>query len=1100
MPRALRSWFDTFTDVRREEVRALVLMIIYGFLAMTSYYVVKPVRNSVFVDRVGADNLPYVYILTAIIVSVIMVFYSRWVDRIGHKTLLLGTFAFLASNLLLFRWLLLLKEDFVVSGAFYIWGKLYPLLVVSQFWLVGNLLWTTRQAKRLFGPIGIGLIMGGIAGSAVAGWATEALGTENLLLAAAVMLGVCAFLVILLDRDIGRGETGEARLVGKLSKDAIKLLMQSPNLRMISAILMITILVSTLVDWQLNQAVEAAIPGEDAKTQFFGRFFLILNIVSVVIQVLLTSFVLGRFGVGAALIVLPASLLVANVGIFLVPVLLTAVLAKGAEQAIRYSLDQSTRELLFLPVPTDVKYKVKPLIDLAVYRGGTGLGGILLLVFTNWLGWGLRGVSLICVGLTVAWVFATFRMKHEFKESVKRLIGIRGVGLRELIAQRVETHPVEALRQSLQGEDEEEIVYSLGLIRHQDPLAFTKELRELLQHESPEVKSRVLGLMGRAGYAGAVAEARALLVDPDLDVRIAAMEYVCRYGTDDPEQELRDALRDDAYGIRAAAIATILRSGGTMERPSRRSDPVRLGHVGEEGSEALEELSSEEDLEARVYAARLLVDADLESDRGRRVLEMLLNDPDDAVRHAALQAAALSRSSKHLPVLVDRLEVPRDRNAALRALQRRAPEIRDLLLDKLKDESATMQQRLTIPKILRETADQQTVDRMFEILPQLGPQLRYEALKTLGKLRRDRRDLEFEGYDLDPIVEGEAREAYLWARRVHVLTEGTGHDSFLVSILKQRMSEAAERSFRALGLQHEMEDLEAASVGLGSADPLMQQRGFELVDNALPRKYRVLFDPLLNPEKSWAERAAAAEERFGADKEDRTAILQALSQERGIAVPWLARMELTGERPTGRLAPEEIREAMASRISLVLEEPHIDETAEIMDILDRADLLRKTNVFGDLRGEELAGVAALLDDETYSAGDPMLAEEPTSRLYVVCSGRAGAQRNGKILYSAGPGEILVDPAFLDGLEPETQPIALEPTRVLVLPRIAFMRLMEERFTVVRGFMAHMAGVVRALGEADEREPERVPGADDSNGRKRRWFKREREPVTAEPRA
>ena len=67
MPSAIRSWFDTLTDVRREEVRALVLMILYGFLAMTSYYVVKPVRNAVFVDRVGADNLPYVYILTALI-------------------------------------------------------------------------------------------------------------------------------------------------------------------------------------------------------------------------------------------------------------------------------------------------------------------------------------------------------------------------------------------------------------------------------------------------------------------------------------------------------------------------------------------------------------------------------------------------------------------------------------------------------------------------------------------------------------------------------------------------------------------------------------------------------------------------------------------------------------------------------------------------------------------------------------------------------------------------------------------------------------------------------------------------------------------------
>src|SRR5690606_11740124 len=217
---------------------------------------------------------------------------------------------------------------------------------------------------------------------------------------------------------------------------------------------------------------------EDEKTVFFGRFFLVLNIVSVAIQVLLTSFVLRRCGVGTALLALPLGLLIASVGIFIVPVLLTAALAKGSEQAIRYSLDQSTRELLFLPVPTDVKYKVKPLIDLAVYRGGTGLGGVLLLVFTNWLGLGMRGVAVISVGMIVLWVAATFRMKHEFKESVKRLIGIRDVALDELIADRVGREPQEGLRRHLMGPDEEDVVYSLGLVRHQDPLAFVKELRE----------------------------------------------------------------------------------------------------------------------------------------------------------------------------------------------------------------------------------------------------------------------------------------------------------------------------------------------------------------------------------------------------------------------------------------------------------------------------------------------------------------------------------------------------------------------------------------------------------------------------------------------
>ncbi|MBW3535356.1 MAG: HEAT repeat domain-containing protein, partial [Gemmatimonadetes bacterium] len=721
---------------------------------------------------------------------------------------------------------------------------------------------------------------------------------------------------------------------------------------------------------------------------------------------------------------------------------------------------------------------VKPLVDLAVYRGGTGIGGILLLVFTNGLGMGMRGVAVIAAGLIGLWVLATFRMKREFKDSVKRLIGIRDVSLRDLIAQRVDESTSEGLRRTLQGEDEDEIVYSLGLVRHHDMAAFAGELRELLHHESPDVRTVALMNLAEIEDRSSVPEARALLVDPDLDVRVAAMDYVCRFGTDDPDQELLDALDDEAYGVRAAAIAVILRHGGRVDATSE-SEPFHLQErVGDRGADALEALSGEEDLEARVYAARLMVEADLGSERGKRVMNLLLEDPDDSVRHAALQAATQTPGADFLPVLVDRLEVPRDRNAAVRALQRRAPEIRDLLFSKLCDPDAPLQQRLSIPKILRETADQAAVDSLVETLAARGTpgQVRFEILKTLGKLRRDRLDLDFEAYDVDPLVEREAREAYLWARRVHVVSEGKGTATFLERILQQRMEEAAERAFRSLGLHHELEDLEAAFAALRSRDELTRQRGFELVDNALPRRQRIVFDPLLNPDKSWKERSAAAEERFGAPPETREEILRTLMDEDGLCVSSLAQLALTGEPVEGVLTPRELREQMASRISLVLDEPYIEEAVRIMDILERADVLRKTDVFRELRGEELAGIASLMDEERLKEGEAAALDGDGSRLLVVVKGRVGAREDDRVVRSAGPGEVLVDPGFLDGRPSGTDSVALEESVVLSLPRLAFQRLLEERFTVVRGLLTHLGSVLR--GERGE-----GPGGDAGSHRR-----------------
>ena len=1048
------------TNIRREEMRIVLLMMLYGFLAMTSYYVVKPVRNALFVERLGAENLPYVYILTAIVVSLVMIVYSRYVNRIGHIALIVGTLVFLSLNLIAFRWLLI-EETFLTSGFFYIWGKLYPLLLVSQFYLVANLLFTTRQARRLFGPITLGLILGGIAGSSIAGTAANIVGSENLLFAAALFPLGCAGIVISLapamqDREGGRS----GRLVGNLSGDAVKLLFESAHLRWIATILLVTILVGTLIDWQFNRAVELYVPGEDQKTEFFGRFFLGLNVASVMIQVVLTTFVLRKFGVGIGLLALPAGLLLSTVGLLLLPILLMATLVKGAEGALRYSLDQSTRELLFLPVPTDVKYKVKPLIDLAVYRGGTGLGGVLLLVFTNWLGFEMRGVAIVCLALIVAWIGATFRMRREFKESVKRLIGIRDVELRDLIVQRVSEEPIDDVRHTLQSGAEDEIVYSLGLLRHQDPRAFTGEIRELLQHESPVLRRRALTLLTRMGDDRVVPEARALLVDPDLEVRIVAMEYVCRFGTDDPAQELRDALADGAYGIRAAAIAVILRNSGPLQ--DAEADVFRIGEIEDEGGRALEALSSEEALEARLFAARLLVDGELQSERGRNVVRVLLADPDPSVRHAAMQAAASLESDEFVDLLVERLAVPRDRNAAVEALSKRAPSIRDRLFETLRDARATPSQRLSIPRILRGSADSETVDRLVGVLraEETPPQLRYEILKTLDRLRRQAPDLPFEEGDLDAALDREVREAYGWARRLHVLSDGTGNGTFLARILTQRMEEAAERAFRVLGLEHDLEDLEAAFVALRSADEVMKHRGFELVDNALPLKRRVLFDPLLNPEKSWQERAAAAEARFGAAPESKREILEALCGEEGICVRALARVEL-GRPVEGTLTPEALREEMASRLSLVLEQPQSDEEIDIMDILQRADVLRKSTVFRDLRGEELAGIAALVQEERYKKGRTLGGSEAAGgQLYIVLDGRLGVEKDGEVIHSAGPGEIFFDPALLDGREPEGEMVALEDARVLSLSRAAFTRIMEERFTVVRGLLNHLGELVR----------------------------------------
>ncbi len=1049
---ALRDWFRTVTDVRREEYLPAGLMFVYGFLAMTSYYIAKSVRNATFVQRVGADNLDFVYILTAVFVTGVMVVYSRWVDRVKQTTLLQATFVFMVASLVAFWQLMQGGSSVVTSGAFYLFVKLYGLLVVSQFWLVGNVLFTTRQAKRLFGPIGVGLILGAIAGGTIVDRTVAAVGTENLLAVAAGVMVLCALTVAALHGRIREGGAASGSLLEDISSDALQLLKGSDHLRTIAWILGLTIVVSTLIDWQVNAAVEAFIPSEDAKTAFWGQFFVLQNVASVAVQLLATGFVLRKFGVGVAMLALPAGLLVATVGVLAAPVLLTAALAKGTEGALRYSLDQSTRELLYLPVPTEVKYKAKPLIDLAVYRGGTGAAGLLLLLITDGFGFGLRGVAAVCVLVLGAWVAFTFRMRGEFKSSIKRLIGVRDVDLDELIYRRLDAHTIEELRGALRGGEEAEVLYALALVERGPPSELEAELRHLLDHRSDEVRAKALSMLYDLGADDLAPDVEPMLRDPSMDVRAEAIRYLCEYNPEPAAEQMEGFLGQEDEGVRTAAIACLVSHGDEQQIAT--------------GLEEIRRLTRSREPERRLEEARALGRMVAGHERAAELLRGLVIDPDPEVRHAAMRAAGRAREPGVVADLMERLAEPEDREAARAALLDYGAEIHDGILDHLARGDVPRAVRIQLPPILLTGARQRDVDRMIELVGELRQaQVRYHLIKTLDKLRRNRDDLDFDRYELEPLVRREVEEGYLYPLVLDALEgpRGEGEVSpLLLRTLEQRRLESGERGSRLIGLQLSQEDLYVAFEALESHDRLTQQRGYELLDNVLPRTYREWFDPLLDPDDTTRQRAVAARERFGYPAMDREDALRAL-EESDFWLGVLARWEEDRDVCPADCSEAEFRERMRSD-TLMGSQPVTAvklEELSIVDIVERADALRRAEIFEKLRTEDLAALGALATEETRRAGEVLFREGTTgTAMYVVVEGRVEARRGGEAFLDVGPGDTVGDLALLDGLPTHFEAVAVEDTRLLRFEREEFYSLLEERFRVARKVMTYLTGLVR----------------------------------------
>jgi AAA family ATP:ADP antiporter len=414
-------------DMRPGEGLPAVLLLLYFFLIITFQYATKSLRQAEYIDKLGAQALPLVYFLVAVCSLPVLLIYSRSVDRLPRHHLIAGTSILVAGSLVGFYWLFQLEQPWV-PVVFYVWISIVYVLNVSQFWSYSNHIFDPRQAKRLFAFIGAGGLIGGVAGGQVAALATGFVGTYAALFVAAALLLMAGGLIYVIHgkhRKESESARGAAAL-GKLeaAKGGFQAIMQSRHLQLIALVMLLTVMVAQVVDVQFSKAVQQSTTTLDQRAKFFGNLYSIMGVSALLFQLVFTSRIHRRLGIGFATRVLPVSMgfgtaAVLAAAVLAPPLLLPAALMlKVGENGIRYSLDQATRELLFLPVPSRARLKAKATIDVFVQRFAKGAAALLLLpVFFGFLppiqaGW-------ISFGLIAVWLGVTVLMRRQYVRSFR---------------------------------------------------------------------------------------------------------------------------------------------------------------------------------------------------------------------------------------------------------------------------------------------------------------------------------------------------------------------------------------------------------------------------------------------------------------------------------------------------------------------------------------------------------------------------------------------------------------------------------------------------------------------------------------------------------
>jgi AAA family ATP:ADP antiporter len=416
-------------DVRPGEAVPVFWACLYFFSLLAAYYIIRPLRDEVAVEG-GVQNLPWLFTGTLVAMLLVNPLFGGLVAKLPRRRFISLTYRFFGANTLVFLAALwLVPEHGVWIGrVFYVWTSVFNLFVVSIFWSFMVDLFATRPAARLFGLIAAGGTAGGIFGSGLTAVLAQTVPPVWLLPGVVIVLEVALYCVRRLGRlerelrglatgdqdgPVGRpaeskapwgafSHPGEA-VIGGSPLAGIRQAVQSPYLLGISVFMLLFTVTATFLYFQQAEMVAAAYQDRAARTAFFARIDLAVNVLTMLIQVFLTGRLVRWLGVTLTLALLPAVSVAGFLWLGLQPTLALMVVMQVVRRAGNFAVAHPARELLYTVLPREQKYKAKAFIDTFVYRAGDQLGAWSYAALGAW-GLTLSGVSLAAVPLSGLWL------------------------------------------------------------------------------------------------------------------------------------------------------------------------------------------------------------------------------------------------------------------------------------------------------------------------------------------------------------------------------------------------------------------------------------------------------------------------------------------------------------------------------------------------------------------------------------------------------------------------------------------------------------------------------------------------------------------------
>jgi AAA family ATP:ADP antiporter len=881
-------WRKLF-DVRKGEYARTLFMSLYLLCVMVAYYILKPVSAAMFLNKFNIDKLPYLYILIAVAGGVLAYLYTRIALKSSLTTAVSWTMLISVICLIALWWLIGLNLPWMLY-VFNIWVSLFSIVLFSQGWLVAANLFDSRQAKRLYGLLGLGAVVGAAVGSAVTTLTVRIVGTRNLILACAAIVAL-AFGAFLGAIRQSKGSLTGARAADTEKqefspRDIFASILRNRHLQLIIAITLLTFIVDELVDFQFQAVAKRTFHG-DQLTAFIASFFVYLNLVSLVLQLFFTAWIVRRIGVGGTLQIMPLSITAASIAAAAVPGLVSAIILRFSEAVNRYTFNRTGMELLFLPLPSGLKNRTKAFIDIFIDRFGRGMAGVLLATL---LALGLRDlriIAIISVGCTAAWILLARAAAREYTQTMRSRIERRRLELEDARLTVGDPATLQLLEQTLESTNTRQVCYALSMLAEAPGYDLAPVLTRLSSSPMDEVRATVYDLARALEFPGLLANAIPEIQDSARDPGAAAVvgKAVAYVIAVSPEAAGRAA-----EFVNHANPAVVEAAIDAMNGKAQLADAV-LTH------DWISAAATHPDSRRRRMAALAIAVRGQES---AIELARLLQDDDHEVVGAACRAAGKLGNRASVETMIKRLDDPALRSVVIESLAAFGARHCGLLGDCLMDPSWPLATRCQIPRVLKLIQDQRSADVLLQALNEPEISIRIAVLRALSHLHEIAPRLNYGATFVTDHILKEARHYFELYSAVEPFHDQKGTRTaagLLERSLQERLQQTLERLFHLMGLKYPPEDMHAAYLAVRGRRREQFLAALDFLDTVLEPALKRVVLPLLDSSEGMTERGR---DLFGVEVRDAQSAIRDLIHS---SDPWLSAcaMAAAAERGFHRL-------------------------------------------------------------------------------------------------------------------------------------------------------------------------------------------------------